>query len=151
MLVICGYEKNILGGSRPDFRDEEGLIYKGSRLHVPECNLRHTLLSEAHDAPLSGHLGRDKTLQRLSRNFYWPRMHQQIHDYVRTCETCQAIKPSSRAKMGLLYPNTVPSCPFLVVSIDFITQLLATRQGHTARCDITVYPLREGTFHSISE
>ena len=151
MLVICGYEKAILGGSRPDFRDEEGLIYKGSRLFVPECNLRHTLPSEAHDVPLSGHLGRDKTLERLSRNFYWPRMHQQVHDYVRTCETCQVVKPSNRAKMGLLYPNTVPSCPFLVVSIDFITQLLATRQGHTARCDITVYPLREGTSHSISE
>ena len=129
--------KEILGGKRPDFRDEEGLIYKGFRLYVPECNLRHTLLSEAHDAPLSGHLGRDKTLERLSRNFYWPRMHQQVHDYVRTCETCQAIKPSSRLKMGLLFPNTVPSRPFLVVTIDFIVQLPATRQGHTAICGIT--------------
>jgi hypothetical protein len=129
--------KAVLGGTRPDFRDEDGLLYKGTKLYVPESDLRHTLLSEAHDAPLSGHLGRDKTLQRLSRDLYWPRMHQQIHDYVRTCESCQAIKPSSRLKMGLLYPNAVPSCPFQVVTIDFITQLPATRQGHTAICGIT--------------
>ena len=129
--------KQILSGSRSDFRDDDGLLLKGTRLYVPECDLRHKLLSEAHDAPLSGHLGRDKTLERLSRNFYWPRMHQQVHDYVRTCDSCQAIKPSSRAKMGLLQPHTVPSCPFLVVTTDFITQLPATRQGHTAICGIT--------------
>jgi hypothetical protein len=39
--------------------------------------------------------------------------------------------------MGLLHPNTVPSCPFQVVTIDFIVQLPATRQGHTAICGIT--------------
>jgi hypothetical protein len=29
---------------------------------------------------------------RLSRLYYWPKLHQQVLDYCRTCPTCQANK-----------------------------------------------------------
>ena len=104
---------------------------------MPDCEVRQTLLHEAHDAPLSGHLGRDKTVERLSRNFYWPRLHRTVHDYCRTCETCQAIKPSSGGRLGLLQPHAVPDRPFQVVSIDFIPQLPLTKRGYSSICGIT--------------
>ncbi|GAX83849.1 hypothetical protein CEUSTIGMA_g11274.t1 [Chlamydomonas eustigma] len=106
----------------------------GSLLYIPQCDLRQKLMHEAHDAPLSGHLGRDKTLARLSRAFYWPRMHHMVEQYCRTCPSCQAIKPSHQAKMmGLLQPLPIPKQAGSSWSImDFITGLPRTRRGHDA-------------------
>lgn len=119
--------------SRSDFQIRDGLLYKdGTRLYIPECPLRQLLLSEAHDAPLSGHLGRDKTFDRLSRAFYWPKMHHMVHQYCRTCPTCQAIKPSRQLPMGLLQPLPIPQKRWSSVSMDLITQLPPTKAGHTA-------------------
>ncbi|GMF23294.1 unnamed protein product [Phytophthora fragariaefolia] len=53
-------------------------------------DLRHRVLYEAHDTPLSGHLGREKTYTSVARNFWWPHMYKWVRKYVQTCETCQA-------------------------------------------------------------
>jgi hypothetical protein len=76
----------VLVGQRSDFSIRDDLLYLGTRLYVPTCDVRNRLLSEAHDAPLSGHLGRAKTHERLSRCFYWPGMYAMVHDYCRTCD-----------------------------------------------------------------
>ena len=39
----------------------------------------------SHDSPTAGHLGFRKTLDKAQRRFYWPRMQQDIKDYVRSC------------------------------------------------------------------
>ena len=126
--VLAGVTK----GTRTDFRLHDSLLYKGERLYVPNCALRQSLLTEAHDTPLGGHLGRDKTYDRLSRRFYWPRLHQQVFSYCTTCPTCQAIKPSHQAPLGLLSPLPIPEAPWVSLSLDLITQLPRTLKGHTA-------------------
>jgi hypothetical protein len=127
----------VLVGQRSDFSIRDDLLYLGTRLYVPTCDVQNRLLSEAHDAPLSGHLGRAKTHERLSRCFYWPGMYAMVHDYCRTCDKCQAVKPSHQKKLGLLQPHDVPSRPCQVVTMDLITQLPMTKKGHTAICGIT--------------
>jgi hypothetical protein len=124
----------VTASKRVDFKLTDGLLYKGARLYVPEGDLRHKLLFEAHDAPLSGHLGRDKTYERLSRAFYWPKMHHMVYEYCKTCPSCQAIKPSHQAKMGLLQPLPIPSQPGESWGMDFIMALPPTKRGHTAIC-----------------
>ncbi|GMF53771.1 unnamed protein product [Phytophthora fragariaefolia] len=43
------------------------------RIDVPnDVDLRHCVLYEAHDTPLSGHLGRGKTFMSVACNFWWP-------------------------------------------------------------------------------
>jgi len=127
--VLAGVQK----GTRKDFQLQDGLLYKGTRLYVPAgSDLRDKLLYEAHDAPLSGHLGRDKTCDRLTRVFYWPKMHHMVYEYCKTCLSCQAIKPSHQAPMGLLKPHTVPAEIGDSWSMDFIMPLPKTRRGHTA-------------------
>jgi transposase InsO family protein len=122
--------------TRAGFRNENGLLYTANgRLYVPNTptsTLKTRLLGEAHDAPASGHLGRDKTYERLSRYFYWPRMHQEVAEYCNTCQTCQAVKPSNKNKIGLLYPLSAPSRPWESISLDLITDLPETKQGNTA-------------------
>ena len=125
---------HVKASKRTDFTLTEELLYKGGRLYVPQGEMRSRLLVEAHDAPLSGHLGRDKTYHRLHRVFYWPRMHQMVFEYCRTCPSCQSIKPSHQKPMGLLQPLTVPDGPGESWSLDFIMGLRKTRLGYNAIC-----------------
>ena len=125
--------------NRTDFKVRDGLLYKEEkpsppRLYIPEGTLRTDLLKEAHDSAISGHLGRDKTFERLSRTFYWPRMRAFIDEYVRSCPFCQAVKPSQRLPIGLLQPLDPPLRPWESVSVDFVTHLPKTKSGHTAMC-----------------
>lgn len=117
---------------RKDFTLQDGLLYFGTRLYIPEGELRSKLLNEAHDAPFSGHLGQAKVFERLSRSFYWPRMRAMVDEYCRTCPACQSIKHSQQLTPGLLQPLPVPSRKWESVSVDFITQLPRTRNGNTA-------------------
>ena len=78
--------------------DQEGALLRHGLLYVPAVdNLKLALLKECHDAPTAGHLGQEKTLELLSRNYYWPRMRAFVNEYVCTCDTCARNKPSRHA------------------------------------------------------
>ena len=131
----------VRGGDRTDFRLDDGLLYfvgkdgAGSpRLYVPAGPLKAQLLYEAHDAPTSGHLGRAKTLEKLSRAFYWPRMHHEVNEYVRTCPMCQVTKPTNAKPMGLLSPQPPPDDKWGSVSLDFMFSLPMTPRGNNGIC-----------------
>ena len=100
-----------------------------NRLYVPE-GLRETLLSEAHDPPTMGHLGMDKTLERLSRRFFWPKLEQSVRAYVRSCPACQRNKASNQRPAGLLQPLPIPDRRWESVSMDFVMPLPKTQSGH---------------------
>jgi hypothetical protein len=51
------------------------------------------LLHFVHDIPYSGHLGVDKTFERLKNGFYWPEMKEYIKMYCKSCHKCSARKP----------------------------------------------------------
>jgi hypothetical protein len=53
---------------------------------VPE-RLRRTIISLAHDQPLAGHLGVDKTKERILRSFYWPGIFRNVSEHYSTCDT----------------------------------------------------------------
>jgi hypothetical protein len=112
-----------------------GLVYLGEsdRLYIPaDASLRTRLLHECHDVPTAGHLGKDKTLEQVKRRFYWPRMDSDVLQYVRTCDACQRNKPSQQVTPGLLQPLPIPDHPWQQVTMDLITQLPQSRQGHDA-------------------
>ena len=91
---------------------QDGLLYKGTRLCVPNDNdVQATLLHEHHDSPVSGHLGRDKTYERIARNYYWPGLAVAVRDYVQTCPSCQQNKPTNQSPAGLLQTLPTPERP----------------------------------------
>ncbi|GMF47183.1 unnamed protein product [Phytophthora fragariaefolia] len=115
----------------------EGLLYyqvdggDEPRIVVPnDEDLRHRVLYEAHDRPLSGHLGREKTYTSVARNFWWPHMYKWVRKYVQTCETCQRVKPAPSASAPLM-SSPVPADCWRSVSMDFIFELPADARGHT--------------------
>ena len=118
-----------------DHTIHDGLLYlrgtatTAARLCVPRGPGRQVLLAEAHDGPSGGHLGRDKVLDRIKRNFYWPGMDSDVAAYVTSCPSCQAHKPANSVPIGLLHPLPVPLTPWESVSLDF-THLPRDTDGH---------------------
>ncbi len=48
-------------------------------------------------APFAGHLGRDKTVNRIVHpRFVWPTMFADVRGVVKTCEECQKTAPRGR-------------------------------------------------------
>ena len=50
---------------------------------------RKTVLQLAHQIPLAGHLGRQKTAQRILQDFYWPSLFKDVADFCKSCSECQ--------------------------------------------------------------
>jgi hypothetical protein len=66
--------------------------YKHS-LCIPEQLQRlKQILESAHDSKVAGHMGQDKSIELVRRNFFWPEMEKFIEDYVCPCPVCQKNK-----------------------------------------------------------
>ena len=125
--------KKLLIRCRRPFHLVDGLIMRGEQIYVPfNKKIMTSILEDAHDIPISGHVGVNKTIEKVSRKFYWPKMHKHINHYVSTCMKCQENKSRNQLPMGLLQPLPVPDRRFQQVTMDFIVQLPMTRNGHDA-------------------
>lgn len=128
----------ISSGSMPEYSLQDSLIIRqtgnGKQLYIPPsaAELRKRLLAEHHDTVLAGHMGMDKTLACLARNYYWPGMKQEVQAYIRTCPCCQVNKGRNRKPGGLLQPLPVPEKRWECVTMDFITNLPKTTAGYDA-------------------
>lgn len=118
---------------------DDGLLYHQSdtatRQFIP-TPLRNTVLAEAHDCPISGHLGMNKTAEKVTRRFYWPRIEDAVRKYVANCDSCQRNKPTNKKVVGLLQPLPIPGRKWASISMDLITKLPRTASGFDA---IVVY------------
>ena len=119
----------------PGSRKEGDLWYQEVngvyKVCVPsDPSLRQLVLREAHDAALGGHFGMDKTLARLKQTYTWPNMSADVREYVRSCDQCQRNKPAGGKTRGLLQPLPVPTDPWEEVSLDFVSGLPKTKDGH---------------------
>lgn len=125
--------RRVQTGKAWDFIEHQGLLYYAPTmdvkplLYVPR-DARHKVLEQAHDS--QGHLGRDKILEKVRRDFFWPSMADAVATYVRSCPTCQTIKSTNKAKAGKLKPLPIPDRCWEEVSHDLITKLPRTADGH---------------------
>jgi hypothetical protein len=107
-----------------------GFWYLNDKLVVPDVDrLRVTLMREAHDAPYSGHLGMERTLHILRRQYWWPGMKDDVQTYVAECESCQRNKSANTKKAGLSQPLPIPELPWRTITMDLITDLPKTPTG----------------------
>src|SRR5205823_119115 len=68
-----------------------------------------TLLTRHHDE--NGHPGMNKLLKTITSLCWWSTMTSDIRDYIKTCHTCQMVKPTSHAPYGPLMPLESPAKP----------------------------------------
>ena len=80
---------------------------------------------------MSGHLGSFKTWNKVGRQFYWPKLRDDVFQYVRQCDLRQRAKPAQNNNVGL-HTATLPSYPLEKVFIDFMGPLVRTKRGNQA-------------------
>jgi len=64
-----------------------------------------------HNSRMTGHFITYKTIGRVRANLYWPKINEQITEYVRSYDICQHNKGIRHKRYGLLEPIDVPMRP----------------------------------------
>jgi hypothetical protein len=101
---------------------EAGVLYRKLKLWVP-CGLRDSLLHSEHDSKVAGHMVQDKMKELIRRNFWWPKMNEEIIKYVQSCPECQQNKAARHKGYGLLQTLEPAYAPWQSIAMDFITDL----------------------------
>ena len=55
-----------------DFMIQYSMLFKGSQVCIPRSSMRENLIKEKHSGGLVGNFGRDKTINFVAKNYYWP-------------------------------------------------------------------------------
>ncbi|GLB35256.1 putative retrotransposable element tf2 155 kda protein type 1-like [Lyophyllum shimeji] len=107
-----------------EWSEDQGILMFQGRIYVPNIpELRRRIVEQHHDSRVAGHPGRWKTLELVSRSYWWPQMSRYIGSYTSTCDLCQRTKIRRQLPMGKLHPLPIPEGRWSVVSVDFIIEL----------------------------
>ena len=117
----------------------DGLLYRRWKPHGQDTEIvvnplilpeqcRGKVLSLAHSIPLAGHLGKEKTRQRIMQHFYWPTLYNDVEEFCRCCTQCQKSSKKGVPKAPLV-PLPVVSTPFQKIAMDIIGPLPRSRSG----------------------
>jgi hypothetical protein len=101
---------------------EDGLILYKGLVYVPNNeNLKHKVVQQYHDE-LMGHPGEWKTIELITRDFWWPGITTFIKAYIKGCATCQTTKIKPPVKVPLK-PNEILQGIWETITMDFIMDL----------------------------
>jgi len=95
----------------PDLRIAHGLLYRRTdhatgdllydtfawKLWIPS-ELVPEVLKKAHDDPLASHGGVHKTLERIRRYYFWPRLVTDVKEYIGNCDIYRKTKAPNRVQ-----------------------------------------------------
>ena len=123
---------------------ENGLLYhieRGTKtrphtkmqLVLPQ-KFRKIVLQGAHDGYLGGHLGIEKTTDKVMKSYFWPTMLKDIVQYVQSCETCNRKKLHKERRPMQDMP--MPSAPMEIVGIDTCGPFPMSEDGNKYVCTI---------------
>lgn len=106
---------------------------------------RNEILSMAHGLPLGGHLGVNKTVNKILKQFFWPGLRKDVSSFCKTCHTCQVVgKHKLDPPAAPLQPIPAFGEPFSKVIVDCVGPLPKTRLGNqymlTIMCAATRFP-----------
>ncbi|GJR15223.1 putative reverse transcriptase domain-containing protein [Tanacetum coccineum] len=93
-------------------------------------NLRDLIMHESHKSKYSIHPGSDKMYQDLKKLYWWPNMKAIIAEYVGKCLTCSRVKAECQKPSGLLVQPEIPMWKWERITMDFVTKLPRTSDGH---------------------
>lgn len=98
------------------------------QLVIPKT-MREKVLQYHHDIPSAGHLGYDKTLDKIRQSFYWPGMSDHVKQYCKRCDACTARNLSRDHNKAPLGKYLVGE-PMERVTMDIMGPLPVTKDGN---------------------
>lgn len=94
---------------------------------VVPSDMRQQLIQNFHESEFGGHGGINKTYKGLLKNFYFPKMFQEIRKFVRGCKECQRHKVPGTQPAGKMTVKDRQLRPHQLVSIDLVGPLVTSR------------------------
>ncbi|GJX69745.1 putative reverse transcriptase domain-containing protein [Tanacetum coccineum] len=111
-------------------KEDESLCFM-DRIWVPLVGgVRTVIMDEAHKSKYSVHPGADKMYHDLRDMYWWPGMKRDIATYVSKCLTCSKVKAEHQRPSGLLQQPEIPEWKWDKITMDFITKLPRSKNGH---------------------
>ena len=89
--------------------------FSGLQLVVPKF-LQKPLIEEIHSGYFGGHLGVDKTYDKVRSRYYWSGMYRDVVEFLKTCVACNMRK--LRRQRPPLQDMQIPKYPFEQIAID---------------------------------
>ena len=120
--------------------------------------MRRDILYYCHGHSSSGHFGKKRSLERLSRRYYWPGMSGDLLRWITTCPACCLGKPGpGMGKMPL--QQELFGVRFARIAVDIISGIKTTPRGNTCMMVVSdyytkytrVYPLPDHTAATCAE
>lgn len=106
----------ILEGNNSNIR---WVVPKGARWQV--CKMNHDDI---------GHVGGEKTLERIKRLYWFPKMSRFVKKYVKSCIDCAYAKATTNNE-GLLHPIVKNGIPFHTLHTDHLGPFIKSKKGNT--------------------
>ena len=106
---------------------------------------RELVLHTAHSNTWAGHLGVNKTKERVLNQFYWPFVYKDIEEFVRSCPTCQLNDKTGQRFVAPMVLVPLEAEPFARQIVDVVGPLRPkTKEGFlyilTMLCPATKFP-----------
>ena len=91
-----------------------------TKLLVVPTSLRAFILARYHSLPITGHKGVYKTYHTMRMKYYWPKMHNDIKRWIRSCLVC--IKRKATRQLDSDPPGSVSTAtaPHQEIALDLI-------------------------------
>ena len=113
-------------------KDANGLWWThANQLVVLEYGrLQFEMFESVHVHPFLGHYGQNRTQKKALQLFFWPNMAADIKTWCQKSDSCQRVKAVRRIPKGALKLLEVPDRRWESFSMDLITDLPVTQEGH---------------------
>lgn len=132
----------VLKETGPKILRQLNLVLIYPRLKLKTSEEIEKVLQDFHDAPMAGHPGQQRLLEKLRRHYSWKNMRRDVKRHVGNCEVCKLNKHY----VGTVEPyqlTTTPARPFDAVSVDTVGPLPVTSRNNryilSVQCDFSKY------------
>ena len=146
-----------IGQHRVCFYDDDGMLMRKwekqqmtGRVNMTKLNqttqvvvpkkYRLSIMTMAHDK--SGHLGIEKSKDRILAHFYWPGVFKDVMQHCRSCDVCQKLNKGKQSLKVPLLPMPVIDVPFKRIGIDIVGPLDRSKRGKLYLLTIIDYATR---------
>jgi len=115
-----------------EWSEDDRLLRFRGKIYVPwNLDLQRQIVLLCYNTKVAGHPGCWKTLELVSKNYWWPQMSRCIGQYISTCDLCLRTKPMRQALVGKLHPLQIPDSQWDTLSVDLVMELPLS-SGHNA-------------------
>ena len=80
--LVKNVQKQIKEGKGEDLQFKNGFLFFQGLLYVPPRLARLKVLQVHHDLPVAGHFGVHKTIELVSRDYWWPQLWKFVKEYI---------------------------------------------------------------------